>query len=113
VYPELRPWHVIQIVRILDEAVTNAVKHAGARHITVGIETMRDADGERGCITVTDDGKGFAVDGETRRASRGLANMKSRAARCGAELALSSGGSGTIVRLQLPRRFPDGDTAAG
>jgi signal transduction histidine kinase len=113
VYPELRPWHVIQIVRILDEAVTNAVKHAGARHITVGIETMRDADGERGCITVTDDGKGFAVDGETRRASRGLANMKSRAARCGAELALSSGDGGTTVRLQLPRRFPDGDTAAG
>src|SRR5581483_12521081 len=25
VYPELRPWHVIQIIRILDEAVTNAV----------------------------------------------------------------------------------------
>jgi signal transduction histidine kinase len=110
VYPELRPWHVIQIVRILDEAVTNAVKHAGARHITVGIETLKGADGERGCITVSDDGKGFPVDGETRRASRGLANMKSRAARCGAELELSSGG-GTTVRLQLPRRFPEGDAA--
>ena len=113
VYPELRPWHVIQIVRILDEAVTNAVKHAGARHITVGIETLKGAGGERGCITVSDDGKGFAVDGETRRASRGLANMKSRAARCGAELELSSGEGGTTVRLQLPRRFPEGDAAAG
>ncbi len=113
VYPELRPWHVIQIVRILDEAVTNAVKHARARHITVGIETLKGADGERGCITVSDDGRGFAVDGETPRASRGLANMKSRAARCGAELELSSGADGTTVRLQLPRRFPEGDAAAG
>ena len=41
VHPELRPWHVIQIVRLLDEAVTNAVKHASARRITVSIETAR------------------------------------------------------------------------
>jgi signal transduction histidine kinase len=113
VYPELRPWHVIQIVRILDEAVTNAAKHAGARRITVKIETIGSAGGERGCITVADDGRGFAVDGERRKASRGLRNMKNRAARCGAELELSSGGGGTTVRLQLPRRFPEGETAAG
>jgi signal transduction histidine kinase len=113
VYPELRPWHVVQIIRILDEAVTNAVKHARARHIAVSIETLRTDDGERGCITVTDDGKGFAVDGETRLKSRGLSNMKNRAARCGAEFELSSGDGGTIVRLQLPRHFPEGDAAAG
>ena len=40
VHPELRPWHVIQIVRLLDEALTNAVKHANARRITVQIETL-------------------------------------------------------------------------
>jgi signal transduction histidine kinase len=113
VYPELRPWHAIQIVRILDEAVTNAAKHAGARRITVKIETIGSAGGEHGCITVADDGRGFAVDGERRKASRGLRNMKNRAARCGAELELSSGGGGTTVRLQLPRRFPEGETAAG
>jgi signal transduction histidine kinase len=113
VYPELRPSHVIQIVRILDEAVTNAVKHAGARHITVTIETIKSGDDEHGCITIADDGKGFAIDGERRAASRGLANIKNRAARCGAELELSSGDSGTRVRLQLPRRFPEGDAAAG
>jgi signal transduction histidine kinase len=43
VHPELRPWHVIQIVRILDEAVTSAVKHADARRITVSIETLDGA----------------------------------------------------------------------
>jgi signal transduction histidine kinase len=113
VYPSLRPWHVIQIVRILDEAVTNAVKHASARHVGVSIMTMKVADGECGCIIVTDDGKGFALDGAGRPSSRGLRNMKNRAARCGAELELSSGDDGTTVRLQLPRRFPESDTAAG
>src|SRR5262249_28156268 len=104
---------VIQIVRILDEAVTNAVKHAGARRITVSIETRKAADDEHGCITIADDGSGFAVDRKRRKASRGLANMKNRAARCGAGLELSSGDGGTTVRLQLPRRFPEGDAVGG
>ena len=126
VHPELRPWHVIQIVRLLDEAVTNAVKHANARRITVRIETLAGADGlDRGCITVEDDGKGFEItsDGAAAgaiKAARGLRNMRSRAARCGAELELSScaqgtdqGNQGTRVRLTLPHRFPDSDGAAG
>ena len=118
VHPELRPWHVIQIVRLLDEAVTNAVKHARARRIAVSIETLTAAsDLVYGCITVSDDGKGFALapDGgvaaDGARAGRGLRNMQSRAARCGAELELSSGPGGTRVRLKLPHRFPDSDAA--
>ncbi|WP_246174929.1 sensor histidine kinase [Bradyrhizobium paxllaeri] len=127
VHPELRPWHVIQIVRLLDEALTNAVKHANAKRITVRIETLAGADGlERGCITVEDDGKGFEItsDGAAAgaiKAARGLRNMRSRAARCGAELELSScaqgtdqgADRGTRVRLTLPHRFPDSDGAAG
>jgi len=127
VHPELRPWHVIQIVRLLDEAVTNAVKHANAKRITVRIETLAGADGvDRGCITVEDDGGGFEItpDGVAAgaiKAARGLRNMRSRAARCGAELELSSCAQGTHqgdhqgtrVRLTLPHRFPDSDGAAG
>ncbi|MDO8397936.1 MAG: ATP-binding protein [Bradyrhizobium sp.] len=119
VHPELRPWHVIQIIRLLDEAVTNAVKHAGARRITVSIETSVDTQGiARGRITIEDDGKGFelATNGEAaagQHAARGLRNMRSRAARCGAELELTSDAGGTRVRLTLPRRFPDSDAAAG
>jgi signal transduction histidine kinase len=119
VHPELRPWHVIQIVRLLDEALTNAVKHANARRVTVRIETIAGRDGlDRGCITVEDDGKGFDVppaDGSAgmAKAARGLRNMRSRAARCGAELVLDSCAQGTRVRLTLPHRFPDSDAAAG
>ena len=118
VHPELRPWHVIQIVRLLDEAVTNAVKHADARRITVSIETLADASGfAYGRITVEDDGKGFALtpDGAAaaagHKAARGLRNMQNRAARCGVKLELNSGAGGTRVRLTLPRRFPDSDSA--
>lgn len=113
-HPELRPWHVIQIVRILDEAVTNAVKHAQARHIAVTIETIDDGQGACGVISVADDGKGFALAGEaTGQTARGLRNMKSRAARCGAAFELNSDVSGTRVRLQLPQVFPDSDAATG
>ncbi|BBO02562.1 MULTISPECIES: sensor histidine kinase [Bradyrhizobium] len=117
-HPELRPWHVIQIVRILDEAVTNAVKHAQAHRIAVTIETLDASEGPYGLISVTDDGQGFALAGHgeagrTGQTARGLRNMRNRAARCGALLDLSSDASGTRVRLQLPQRFPDSDAAAG
>ena len=117
VHPELRPWHVIQIVRLLDEAVTNAVKHASAKRVTVTIETLADDAGPpRGRITVADDGRGFDVacgPEAAGKAARGLHNMRSRAGRCGAELELASDAGGTRVRLTLPHRFPDGDAAAG
>lgn len=113
-HPELRPWHVIQIVRILDEAVTNAVKHAAARHIAVTIETHDDGNGPYGAISVADDGKGFALADEgMSQTARGLRNMRSRAARCGALLDFTSDAAGTRVRLQLPKVFPDSDAAAG
>ena len=116
-HPELRPWHVIQIVRILDEAVTNAVKHAQARNIALSIETLDDGQGPYGVISVADDGQGFALAGNGEAASasqttRGLRNMRSRAARCGAVFDLSSDSSGTRVRLQLPQVFPDSGAAA-
>jgi len=118
VHPELRPWHVIQILRLLDEALTNAVKHSHAMRILVSIETLTDEQGRaRGCITVEDDGAGFDItaDGTNaggQKSGRGLRNMKNRAARCGAELDMSSGAAGTRVRLRLPTRFPDGDASA-
>jgi signal transduction histidine kinase len=103
--------------------VTNAVKHAEAKRVTVRIETLTGQDGlDRGSITVEDDGKGFEIapDGGAAgaaKAARGLRNMRSRAARCGAELELSSCAHGpdrgTHVRLTLPHRFPDADAATG
>lgn len=115
VHQELRPGHVIQILRLLDEAVTNAVKHAQAGTITVGIETLPGDGGPHGRITVSDDGRGFAGPGgcEAAPAGRGLANMKRRAERCGALLEIVSGPEGTRVTLDLPARFADLEAAGG
>ncbi len=115
VHPELRPGHVIQILRLLDEAVTNAVKHAQAGTITVGIETLPGDGGPHGRITVADDGQGFARPGgcEAAPPGRGLANMKRRAERCGALLEIVSGPKGTRVTLDLPARFADLEATAG
>jgi signal transduction histidine kinase len=118
VHPELRPWHVIQILRLIDEAVTNAVKHAHAKRIVVSIETVGYArEGQRGRITVEDDGCGFAVADQAQpgapKAARGLTNMRRRAARCGASLEVTSGPGGTKVRLDLPREFPSAELTAG
>ena len=118
VCPDLRPWHVIQILRLLDEAVTNAVKHSGAKRVTVSLEAIEDAQCRHGRITVSDDGCGFSpAQDETARAApkshRGLANMAMRAARCGATVELKSSEAGTRVQLDLPSRFPAAEDVAG
>jgi signal transduction histidine kinase len=117
VCPDLRPWHVIQILRLLDEAVTNAVKHSGASCVSVDLETIEDGASRHGRITISDNGRGcgLALDGEANpksKAHRGLANMAMRAARCDARLDVSSSAGGTRVQLDLPSRFPPAETAA-
>lgn len=115
VFPGLRPWHIIQIVRLLDEAATNAIKHSGATTLSVIIERVVDANGVAGArITIADDGKGFDVNRSDMdvphfnegpreaRTRRGLANMRKRAEFCGGELGLSSDDGGTTVSLTLP-----------
>lgn len=116
VHPELRPGHVIQMLRLLDEAVTNAVKHARAGTITVEIETVAAPEGQRGRIRVRDDGCGFDAHADSAApppAGRGRANMRRRAERCGAQLAIVSGPEGTCVTLDLPRRFADLEAPGG
>lgn len=87
-----------QLLRIAQEAVANALRHSGATRIA--IELSFDADALR--LTVTDNGGGFVV----RRASEGfgLAGMRERAGRIGAELAVESERSqGTEIRVSVPR----------
>lgn len=109
IFPGLRPWHVIQIVRLLDEAVTNAIKHSGAGTLKVVIDSVAGDDGSPGGrITIEDDGRGFCAQeassdpGHRLPGGRGLLNMKKRAEFCGATLDIASGGDGTRVDLWLP-----------
>jgi signal transduction histidine kinase len=94
--PDLGPRDVLQVFRIMQEAVTNALRHSGGSAITVEVAAA-GADGV--AITIADNGKGGAQSGE---AGRGLANMKNRARALGADYALTStSGEGTRVTLTL------------
>jgi signal transduction histidine kinase len=90
-----------QVLRIANEAVHNAVRHAAASHVTVDLRGDGNA---LLALEVTDDGHGFdPADPELRSRHLGLTSMEERAAELGGRLAISSApGSGTTIRLELP-----------
>jgi signal transduction histidine kinase len=88
-----------EVLRVAQEALANAVRHAAARRIGVRLER-----GESGVVLeVRDDGIGFdPADPELRSRHLGLTSMEERAARLGGRLHLhSERGSGTTVRLEV------------
>ncbi len=93
----------IQLLRIAQEAVNNAVRHAHPSQIRIGLAY----EPARLVLTVTDDGRGFtptAFDSApTSGEHLGLLTMKERAARVRGHIAIeSSPGSGTTVSVTAP-----------
>jgi signal transduction histidine kinase len=72
-----------EIVGIAQEALTNAVRHARARRITITASTVRSI-GFR--LSVADDGRG--ISGDRRAAGFGMTSMQERAERIGASLTI-------------------------
>lgn len=104
------PWldatQALQVLRLLQEALSNVIKHAGAR--TVGI-SAQVADGAV-LVRVVDDGGGF--DPAAAAAGRGMVNMRHRAARLGGLFEItSSPGAGAVVALRLPLQRPVATTS--
>lgn len=89
-----------ELFRIVQEAVTNVVRHAGASSLAVTI----DLGPGRATVTVGDDGVGFVPDARPVRSRRlGLTSMRERAQGLGGSLAIdSSPGKGTTVRVEVP-----------
>jgi signal transduction histidine kinase len=90
------------LFRILEEALRNALTHADARNVTV--KAIAEGGGME--YAVDDDGRGFDVDDlDSENATSGLAAMHVRASAIGGRLEVNSTrGSGTSIRLKLPRR---------
>lgn len=87
-----------ELWRVAHEAVTNAERHARARHLRVRWE----CDGRHGRLTVADDGQGFASRDALRAGSYGLVGMKERASAIGARLEIESEPYvGTVVECRL------------
>ena len=94
--PQLDPTNSLHLLRILQEAVANAIRHSGAKDIEFW---THQADGGIE-LTVKDNGVGF--DQEHVRSGRGLSNIRSRAERLQAQLTITSTpGRGTNVTIRL------------
>ena len=85
------------ILRITHEALNNAVRHAGANHVTVRLSQRPDVV----TVEVRDDGVGFDPhSAEVRSRHLGLTSMEERARELGGRLEIRSApGSGTTVLL--------------
>lgn len=95
--PPAPPGTVLGVMRIVQEALTNALRHSAASAIDIGA----DWSGDLITIVVADDGHGFKQD--TVTAGRGLASLEHRAAAIGGKLTIDSApGTGTRVTLRLP-----------
>ncbi|MDE3198041.1 MAG: sensor histidine kinase [Acidobacteriota bacterium] len=88
--------HKTCVFRVVQEALRNAARHSGARHIRIYLKQ------EKGELTasVQDDGRGFDPDQDK---GMGIIGMEERALNLGGKLTLTSKVSeGTIVTLELP-----------
>lgn len=83
------------VLRCAQEAITNAVKHAGARNLWLSLERT-----ERGLkLTARDDGRGTL----SRRSGNGLTGMRERLESFGGRLSVSSApGQGFALEAELP-----------
>jgi signal transduction histidine kinase len=82
--------------RVVQEALSNVVKHAHATHVDVSV---RSDNGEL-CIEVADDGRGF--DPSAPVSGFGLVGMRERIDLAGGRMAIGSNDPGTRVEVVLP-----------
>jgi two-component system nitrate/nitrite sensor histidine kinase NarX len=88
----------VQVLHVVQEALSNVRKHAGARTVSV-----RVAQSPQWRFAITDDGAGFDIDDEPDESHVGLRIMRERAQRVGALVSVQSApGVGTTVELIVP-----------
>ena len=100
---DLSPDQALDVYRIAQEALTNAVRHGHAEHIAVEFVCRTDVLG----ITVTDDGDGMAEGAQDGMDGMGLRTMRGRARRLGGPLEiLPNPSGGTVVQVRARRLGP-------
>jgi signal transduction histidine kinase len=99
---DISPEHGAELLQLVREALSNAARHAGARHVTVSFRKESD---DRTGLVVADDGVGFDSSVAVPAGHHGLGNMRARAEAIGATLRVeSASGQGTRIIVGLPGR---------
>jgi signal transduction histidine kinase len=109
-FGRLKPAVEIALYRIVQESLTNIVRHARARRARIGVRSARG----NLRMTIRDDGEGFDVDEVMRRGGErglGLAGMKKRVeALVGLLQVQSAPGKGTDIVVTIPLSVATGGT---
>ncbi len=96
------PQQILQILRIMQEAITNIIKHASAQTVTIRgyrDNSRKDNDNEIAIIEIIDDGVGINIE---TYSGRGMKTMTGRASDLGGTLEVISNTEGTHIRLKIP-----------
>jgi signal transduction histidine kinase len=90
----------IALFRIVQEGITNIIRHADARSVALRFDPEPDT-----CrFTLSDDGRGFDAADPRFRWSHGLMGMRQRVRALGGQFAIESApGAGTTLRVSIPR----------
>jgi len=100
----LDPRNALHILRILQEAFANILKHTQASEIRVS--TAAEARGGIDGVTVNicDNGQGFVLEDALRKGGKGLHNQRRRAQSIGGQLVWNATADGTCLQLWLPEK---------
>jgi len=95
----------MNLLRIGQEAVANAVKHGRARHVSIELRF----ESASVCLSVSDDGDGFPAGQPLPTGHFGLLDMRERAQSMGSHLRVESEpGQGTRIAVEVPLHTPEG-----
>lgn len=94
----LDPPSSLHVLRILQEALTNIIKHTHASEVTLSTRL----DGDYVVVKISDNGVGFNVDASLQNGGRGLSSQLYRAKAIGAQVSWLSDDTATSVTLRLP-----------
>lgn len=106
----LHPPQALHVLRIVQELLTNVLKHARADRVLISTDMTNLACGEKAVeLAVADNGIGFDIGGSGT--GRGLTHIQERAkVLTGALLVVSTPGKGTRIALRMPICGPSDET---
>ncbi len=102
--PVVMPEIQAQLLRVVQEALSNVRKHASARRVKISLRVWN----RQLQVEVCDDGVGFDAEDVPEISRHGLQGMRERAELIGADFQIvSQAGKGTCVRVQLPANIEE------